>query len=111
MATSTASEGIGSRLVMADLSGMGFEHPHSRDALTRPWPPRAARACCLKAARAALLTAFLSSFPRCYGSQFNMTQIFSQRSNGMTQILIYQLLYVYCLTMCGPAARNTAGPK
>src|SRR5262245_48671569 len=70
MATSTASEGIGSRLVMADLSGMGFEHPHSRDALTRPWPPRAARACCLKAARAALLTRFLSSFPRGYGHSY-----------------------------------------
>jgi hypothetical protein len=34
-----------------------------------------ARACCLKAARAALLTAFLSSFSRCYGTELRSKAI------------------------------------
>jgi putative transposase len=43
-----------------------------------------ARACCLKAARAALLTAFLSSFSRCYGTELTSRAMLEwQNENGV----------------------------
>ena len=56
---------------------LSFDHRRSRrngglntSILETLWPPRAARACCLKAARAAGSAASPNSFRSCYGIQF-----------------------------------------